>query len=102
MFGVAFRSGSYIRSNIRPDGLSFPTRESRFVGDAVRAMVRVFLSVAPPPALFSFPPQAIKKPRRTKAKNERVRMAAPRDSSFVLRDPRTTDHGQRATNSVQV
>src|ERR1041385_3360088 len=60
-----------MRSNMRPETLSLPTRESRFVGDDIAAMTRWFVS----PALllfFSPPPQAAR--RRTRIVNAVRRM----------------------------
>src|SRR5437867_921927 len=91
---------------MRPEGLSLPTRESRFVGDEVKAITSVFLSAAPPPPAFSFPPQAVMiKAMRASPKSLRVRMLhlvcswfVVRGSLFVIRknrEPRTANHGSR-------
>src|SRR2546428_12949382 len=77
-------------SNMRPEGLSFPTRESRFVGDDVRAITSVLLSAAPPPPAFALPPQAMMiNAMRASPKSLRVRMLHLVCFS-ASRGPRTT------------
>src|ERR1051326_6252640 len=58
-----------MRSNMRPETLSLPTRESRLVGGDIAAMARGFLSPAAPPPVFPCsPPQATRSRRMPKIK----------------------------------
>src|SRR6266496_451779 len=60
---------------MRPETLSLPTRESRFVGDDIAAMTRWFLSAAPPPPVFFSPPPQAARKTRIAIENRRIEKA---------------------------